>query len=197
MSVSSLEGGFTDAPIESAQAFRKVMNVMAKPGVIEDLAIASPPEPLSVAAGTLLLTLCDAQTPIFLVGEYDTPAVREWITFHCNAPFSDAPSCMFALGDWQDLLPLDQYPIGTSEYPDRSATLVVEMHELKPEGHELSGPGIKTTSQLSLPNLEHFQRNGLFYPLGLDFYFTHDDKIAALPRTTKIIGESNNAREIT
>lgn len=186
MSVTSLEGGFSDAPLESAQAFRKIMNVMAKPGLIEDLAIATPPKPLSPAMGTLLLTLCDGQTPIFLTDEYDVPAVREWITFHCNAPFSDAKTCMFAVGDWKSLLPLDQYPIGISEYPDRSTTLIVEMSELRSQGKELSGPGIKTVTQLSLPSSETFQRNALLYPLGLDFYFTCGDKIAALPRTTKV-----------
>jgi alpha-D-ribose 1-methylphosphonate 5-triphosphate synthase subunit PhnH len=186
MSLSTLEGGFTDAPTQSAQAFRKIMNVMAKPGVIENLTIAVPPKPLSPAMGTLLLTLCDAQTPIFLTGEYNSPAVREWITFHCNAPFTDAVACMFVVGDWSSLQPLDQYPIGTSEYPDRSATLVIEVDELKPQGYKLYGPGIKTTSQLSLPSLDAFQRNSMLFPLGLDFYFTCGEKIAALPRTTKV-----------
>lgn len=195
MSVSSLEGGFTDAPTESAQAFRKIMNVIAKPGLIEDLATAVPPQPLSEAMGTLLLTLCDAQTPIFLTGKYDSPAVREWITFHCNAPFSDAANCMFAVGDWSSLLPLDQYPVGTSEYPDRSATLVVEMDELISQGQELSGPGIKTIKQLSLPSLDAFQRNALLFPLGLDFYFSCGEKIAALPRTTKV-SKVTSAEEI-
>lgn len=200
MSVTSLEGGFSDAPLESARAFRKIMNVMARPGLIENLAIATPPQPLSPAMGTLLLTLCDGQTSIFLTGEYDIPAVREWITFHCNAPFADAATCMFAVGDWNSLLPLDQYPIGISEYPDRSATLIVELDELTSQGQELSGPGIKTVKQLSLPSSDGFQRNALFYPLGLDFYFTCGEKIAALPRTTKVagkvIGKVTDAEEI-
>lgn len=196
MSISSLEGGFVDAPIESAQAFRKIMNVMAKPGLIEDLTVAAPPQPLSPAMGTLLLTLCDGQTPIFLTGKYDISAVREWITFHCNAPFGDAVSCMFAVGDWNSLLPLDQYPIGTSEYPDRSVTLIVETDELISQGHDLSGPGIKTVKQLSLPETKAFQRNALLFPLGLDFYFACGDKIAALPRTTKVACQVSGAEEI-
>ncbi|MEW7009259.1 phosphonate C-P lyase system protein PhnH [Lentilitoribacter sp. EG35] len=188
MSTNSLEGGFVDAPVESAQAFRKIMNVMARPGLIEDLAVAAPPQPLSPAMGTLLLTLCDGQTSIFLAGEYDSAAVREWITFHCNAQFADAATCMFAIGNWSSLLPIDQYSIGTSQYPDRSATLIVEMDELTSHGQELSGPGIETVKHLSLPDTDAFQKNALLFPLGLDFYFTCGAKIAALPRTAKVIG---------
>ena len=185
-STSSLEGGFTDAPVEAAQSFRKIMNVMAKPGTIEELSIAVPPAPLSTAAGSLLLTLCDAQTPIYLVGKYDNPAIKQWITFHCNSPFSDAENCMFALGAWEDLQPLHDFPIGTPEYPDRSTTLIVEMEDLTAGGAELSGPGIKDTHQLSLPEVTAFQKNAMLFPLGLDFYFTSGEKIAALPRTTKV-----------
>lgn len=183
---SSLEGGFTNAPVQSAQSFRKIMNVMAKPGTIETLAVATPPVPLSAAAGSLLLTLCDAQTPIYLAGKYDNAAIKEWITFHCNSPFADAENCMFALGDWDQLQPLHSFPIGTPEYPDRSATLIVELDELSASGAELSGPGIQHTSALSLPDITAFQKNALLFPLGLDFYFTSGEQIAALPRTTKV-----------
>lgn len=183
---SSLEGGFTNAPVQSAQSFRKIMNVMAKPGTIETLAVATPPAPLSAAAGSLLLTLCDAQTPIYLAGKYDNSAIKEWITFHCNSPFADAENSMFALGDWDQLQPLHAFPIGTPEYPDRSATLIVELDELSASGAELSGPGIQYTSALSLPDITAFQKNALLFPLGLDFYFTSGEQIAALPRTTKV-----------
>lgn len=191
-STSSLEGGFTDAPVEAAQSFRKIMNVMARPGIIEELYVAVPPAPLSTAAGSLLLTLCDAQTPIYLAGKFDNAAIKQWITFHCNSPFSDAENAMFALGAWEDLQPLHDFPIGTPEYPDRSATLIVEMESLASTGTELSGPGIKDTHQLSLPDVTAFQKNAMLFPLGLDFYFTSGEKIAALPRTTKVTNNWEN-----
>ena len=186
MDSQSLEGGFSNAPQQSAQASRKIMNVMARPGIIEELSIAKPPAPLSAAAGTLLLTLCDAQTPVYLAGKYDCQPVRDWVTFHCNAPIGDAQNCMFAIGAWEELKPLDLYPLGNPEYPDRSATLIVEHDKLTNEGYDLQGPGIKDKHQLSLPETEAFQKNALLFPQGLDFYFTCEDKIAALPRTTKV-----------
>lgn len=188
MHTEALTGGFGDAPVDAARAFRGAMNAMARPGRIEDLTGAEPPAPLSVAAGVLVLTLCDAETPVYLAGDHDVPAVREWITFHTGAPFAGPEAAVFALGSWEALGPLDAYPVGTPEYPDRSTTLIVEMAELVADGAVLRGPGIKETARLSLPEVAAFQRNASAFPLGLDFFFTCGDRVAALPRTTKVEG---------
>jgi alpha-D-ribose 1-methylphosphonate 5-triphosphate synthase subunit PhnH len=50
----------------------------------------------------------------------------------------------------------------------------------------LRGPGIKDTAALQLPEIRAFQDNAKLFPLGLDFYFTAGDQLAALPRTTKV-----------
>ena len=185
MDALSLEGGFTDGPIEAAKAFRQIMTVMARPGEILDVSGAQPPAPFSIAAGTLLLTLCDPETPVYLAPSFDLPSVRDWITFHTGAPFTDAETAQFAVGAW-DEFPRSAFQIGTPEYPDRSATLIVEMDELAPAGATLRGPGIKESSTLSLPETGAFQQNAMLFPLGLDFFFTHGSSIAALPRTTKV-----------
>ena len=74
--------------IDAAQAFRAIMRAMARPGTIETVAGVAPPPPLSVAAGAVLLTLCDAETPLHLAGEADCDAVRAWVTFHTGAPLA-------------------------------------------------------------------------------------------------------------
>ncbi|MBO9448703.1 phosphonate C-P lyase system protein PhnH [Tropicibacter sp. R16_0] len=179
-------GGFSDAPIDAAHAFRAAMTVMACPGKIRTLTGAQAPAPLSQAAATLLLTLCDPETGVFLAGEADTPDVRQWLTFHTGAPLVDAGRADFAVGTWTDLQPINAYRIGTSEYPDRSATLIVECAELLQNGAVLSGPGIKDTAHLNLPDIPAFQANSTLYPLGLDFFFTSGTQVAALPRSTQI-----------
>jgi alpha-D-ribose 1-methylphosphonate 5-triphosphate synthase subunit PhnH len=90
------------------------------------------------------------------------------------------------VGTWDALLPLDSYRIGEAEYPDRSATLIVELTDLRPEGATLTGPGIRDTARLSLPETEAFRRNARLFPLGLDFFLTAGDRVAALPRTTRV-----------
>ncbi|WP_106745245.1 phosphonate C-P lyase system protein PhnH [Yoonia maritima] len=185
MQATTLEGGFGNAPLDSARAFRQIMTAVAQPGIINDVVGATPPAPLSVAAGVVLLTLCDPDTPVFLTPEFDTDDVRAWITFHTSAPLVDAAKASFAVGSWGDL-PIADFAIGTSEYPDRSATLIVEVALLNPEGAELRGPGIKGKATLSLPDTAAFQENAALFPLGLDFVFTCQNRLAALPRTTKV-----------
>ena len=181
-----LEGGFDTPSVDSARSFRGILDAMARPGTIHSLDGAAPPEPLSVAAGAVVLTLCDRSTPLFLAGEYDTPQVRQWIAFHTGAPVASPETCAFALGRWEELVPLSRYPIGTSEYPDSSATLIVQMDALLPNGATLQGPGIKDTAELALPDVTAFQANHTLFPLGLDFIFTSGTQVAALPRSTEV-----------
>lgn len=187
MHTQALEGGFQNHPIDASHAFRAVMTSMARPGYISKVTGALPPAPLSIAAGVVLLTLCDPDTPIFLAAEYDTPELRNWITFHTGAPFANPASAMFAIGRWADL-PLDALSIGTPDYPDRSVTVIVETPQLTNSGMILRGPGIKDHAVLSLPETQAFTANAQLFPLGVDFIFTCGDRLAALPRTTKICG---------
>lgn len=186
MQTQTYDGGFDAPATDSARAFRQVMQAMARPGTIHSLDGATPPKPLSMAAGAVILTLCDADTPVYLAGALECPEVRAWIAFHTGAPMAPASQCAFAVGTWSDLSPLSAYPIGTSEYPDRSATLIVETESLSNTGHTLTGPGIRDTAQLSLPEAEAFQANRRLFPLGLDFLFTCGGRVAALPRSTQI-----------
>ncbi|MGJ8605128.1 MAG: phosphonate C-P lyase system protein PhnH [Marivita sp.] len=186
MQAQMLEGGFADPATASAHVFRAIMEAMARPGTLWSLAGAAPPAPLSPAAGAALLTLCDTETPLYLAGDADCDAVRAWVAFHTGAPLVGPKDCMFALGTWEALGPLSVYPVGTSEYPDRSATLIVECSYLRTEGATLTGPGIRDTAALSLPETQAFQDNAALFPLGLDFFFTSGVRIAALPRSTKV-----------
>ncbi|MEC8582096.1 MAG: phosphonate C-P lyase system protein PhnH [Pseudomonadota bacterium] len=186
MQATALAGGYANPATQSAHAFRSVMEAMARPGTIQDIQGAVPPADVSVAAGTVLLTLCDTDTPVYLAGKADTDDVRKWLAFHTGAPLTGPTHAMFAVGDWDALIPLGSYPIGTPEYPDRSTTLIVECAELEAAGATLRGPGIKSEAALSLPETRAFQSNRALFPLGLDFIFTCGDKLAALPRSTEV-----------
>lgn len=185
MEAQTLSGGFENPAIQSAHAFRSLMEAMARPGSIQDISGAQPPAPLSQAAGAVLLTLCDTDTPVYLAGDADCDAVRAWLAFHTGAPLSGPSRAMFAVGTWAALGPISAYPVGTSEYPDRSTTLIVEQSALS-QGATLTGPGIKDTASLNLPETAAFQANRAIFPLGLDFIFTSGDQLAALPRSTEV-----------
>ncbi|WP_299293631.1 phosphonate C-P lyase system protein PhnH [uncultured Tateyamaria sp.] len=194
MQQASLAGGFADPPHQSSTAFRAIMQVMARPGRIETITGGAAPAPLSGAASSVLLTLADPDTGVHLAGAFDTQAVRDWITFQTGAPLVAAPAAQFVLGAWADI-DLTQLAIGTAEYPDRSATVIVELPALSPEGAILTGPGIRDRATLGLPgDVGVFQRNAALFPLGVDFMFTSGAQIAALPRSTKVSQCTSNQR---
>ncbi|MBC2836865.1 phosphonate C-P lyase system protein PhnH [Paragemmobacter straminiformis] len=186
MTHDALTGGFSDAPTQSARAFRAILDALSRPGTIVTVTGATPPAPLSQAAGLVLLTLADGTTPVHLAGAADTPAVRDWITFHTGAPLVAAAQATFALGTWDALAPHDRFAIGTPEYPDRAATLIVELPSLSSRGPQLSGPGIRDRATLSLPETAAFKANHALFPLGFDCILTAGNRLAGLPRSTKV-----------
>ena len=186
MDRTALQGGFAEAPVEAARAFRAALDAMARPGRIHEVAGAAPPAPLSVAAGVLLLTLADRTTPVFLAPSHDRAEVRDWLAFHSGAPVCGPAQAVFALGDWAALQPLGRFPLGTPDYPDRSVTLIVESPTLRPEGARLAGPGIRGAAALNLPELAAFADNRARFPLGFDCFLTAGARLAALPRSTRV-----------
>jgi alpha-D-ribose 1-methylphosphonate 5-triphosphate synthase subunit PhnH len=197
MTAAVLENGFADRPRQSAVAFRVALDALARPGRVGAVSGAIPPDGLSVAAGVLLLTLADAETPLWLperLRKGPHGGAAEWLRFHTNAPLAARRGqAMFAVGGWDELLPLEDWPVGEPAYPDRSATLIVEVAAL--EGGrvmDLSGPGIDCRSRLApvLPQgaAAALAANAARFPLGLDFYFTAGARLAGLPRSTRIGG---------
>ena len=186
MTPDTLIGGFADPARDASRAFRSMLTALSQPGRIETLSGAQPPAPLSAAAGTLLLVLADATTGLYLAPSHDQKPVRDWIVFHTGARLVDPQRATLALGDWPCLLPLERFAHGLPDYPDRSATLIVEMPALHPHGARLTGPGVATTASLSVPDIAAFQANRALFPRGLDFFLTAGDQIAGLPRSTKV-----------
>lgn len=180
------DGALSDPPVEAARIFRAALRAMARPGTIETVTGAAPPAPLSPAAGALVLTLCDPDTAVHLAGAHDASAVADWITFHTGAPLVAPERADFALGTWDAMMPISAYRRGTPAYPDRSATLIVEMDELSATGTRLTGPGIETEARLSLPDAAVLRENARGFPLGLDFFLVAGRRLAALPRSTRI-----------
>ena len=85
-----------------------------------------------------------------------------------------------------DLAPVSRFAIGTPDYPDRAATLVVVTDRLDDAGATLRGPGIDGAARLSLPEIAAFRANRALFPLGFDTLLTCGDRLAGLPRSTRV-----------
>lgn len=186
MSADALTGGFAAPAQDAARAFRAVLEATARPGTIHTVTGAAPPAPLSVASGVVLLTLCDTTTGLHLAGAADCPAVRAWVAFHIGSPLVAARQADFAVGRWADLQPVTRFRIGQPDYPDRAATLIVETDRLVNHGPCLTGPGIETATWLSLPETAAFRANRALFPLGFDTILTCGNRLAGLPRSTRV-----------
>ena len=194
---AALSGGFADPAPMSARAFRAVLAAMSRPGTIQRAEGAAPPAPVAPAMGLVALTLCDRETPLWLSPALATTELPDWLRFHCGAPIvADRAAAMFAFGAAEDLLPADGWPMGEAEYPDRGTTLVLDLAAFEGEALTLSGPGIQFTAALPLGPAGAAVRaltalNAGLYPLGLDLILCAGDRVAALPRTTRLSSQTS------
>jgi alpha-D-ribose 1-methylphosphonate 5-triphosphate synthase subunit PhnH len=148
------------------------------------------------AAAAIALTLFDHDTPVWLDPRLAATGVEEWLKFHTGAPVTtETAEASFALVSNGASLPaLGQLALGSSEYPDRSTTVIVQVESLS-EGraYELHGPGIDgvTTLNATVTPDDLFERlavNARLFPRGIDVVLVHDDAIVAIPRTTRLVG---------
>lgn len=180
---------FADPTRDSQACFRAVLDAMARPGrVLQVAAAMDPPPTLDAATAAVLLTLADADTPLWLDDAAD--AARDWIAFHCGAPSAAAQSATLALA--LGPVRLDVFPAGTDDAPELGATIILQVAAL---GHgarfELSGPGLAVPATLAVDGLPdgfatEWAANCALFPRGVDVILCAGDQVAALPRTVQV-----------
>ena len=185
-----IAAGFADPPHESQRVFRGVLEAFAHPGRI--VTVADAPAALGglcQATVAFLLTLADRDTPLWLAPEFDTPEVSDFIRFHAGAPIvGGRVEAGFAVLAHDQLLPFDNFSIGTDTYPDRSATLVIEVPALGVGPARIwRGPGIDGQASVAVAGLSHvfwldWAANHSLFPCGVDVVFAAGSQLLALPR---------------
>jgi alpha-D-ribose 1-methylphosphonate 5-triphosphate synthase subunit PhnH len=185
-----LTPGFAEPVLEAQRCFRAVLEAMARPGRVQVVpALPEAPAPLAPAAAAVLLTLADADTPIWLdAGE----AAAAWLRFHAGCPITAHPAEAAFLLAGAKPPALRDLALGTEEEPHRSATLVLQVAELAEDaGWRLTGPGIEHEHRLLAEGLPasfmaEWAANHALFPRGVDVILCAGDRLAALPRTTRL-----------
>jgi alpha-D-ribose 1-methylphosphonate 5-triphosphate synthase subunit PhnH len=189
--------GFVDAPIDSQRVFRTILEAMARPGTIVEVPVTvDTPSPLDPATAALLLCLVDHESPVWFDSAAASAETLAWIRFHCGCPISTDPAAAsFAVvADAAATPPLAAFHAGSDEYPDRSATIILQVASLiAGDGWTLEGPGIREQAILSVagfpPRFKEWVRaNHELFPRGVDLIFTCGAQLAALPRSTRLVG---------
>lgn len=198
---SDTGAGFADPVLSSQSVFRCVMNALARPGSVHTLTESvKAPSALMPAAAAIALALFDHDTPIWIDHRLAAdPATAAWIRFQTSAPVtSDAASAAFALiHDGMALPDFGNFALGTLEYPDRSATLIVQVDTFTADRTlVLSGPGVAGVATIQAGHLPadfvtRMQANRALFPRGVDLLLVSGTQVLALPRSTQVTAKGD------
>lgn len=189
--------GFHDAALGSQAVFRTALSALSHPGrVIEMPDVSALPRHGHGAASVLLQALVDSDCSVWLSPALAGTDAAAWLRFHTGCRWATSPAAARFLwvAEGDGLPPLSTLDAGTDEYPDQSATCVVEVGALNsPDALDvvLSGPGIAAEQTLSvhgLPNdfVAQWDANHRRFPRGVDLFLATPTHLAGLPRTTRL-----------
>lgn len=182
-------------PVQDAQhSFRRLLKAMSEPGVIVALhQLKHGWQPLNIATTSVLLTLTDNDTPVWLSTALSNDIVNQSLRFHTNAPLVDMPEqAAFAVADGEiSHAQLNALATGSAVAPETSATLVVQVPSLSGGRMlRLTGAGIAEERMIApqLPDclIHELTERPHPFPLGIDLILTCGERLLAVPRTTHV-----------
>jgi alpha-D-ribose 1-methylphosphonate 5-triphosphate synthase subunit PhnH len=185
---------FAHPVFDSQRNFRELLQAMARPAAPRIVPVpAAAPAPILPATMAVLLTLCDADTALWLQQPNDEVALH--LRFHAGVRLVQEPAdADFALiTEPSSMPPLTRFAHGDLRYPDRSATLIVQVDGFSEnDGRRFTGPGIRDVEQLAIEGLPaaFWQQRAAMraqLPLGVDLIFISGERMVALPRTTRVL----------
>jgi len=188
----TLAPGLADGVHDSQQAFRAVLDALARPGQVRRIGPALPDVALGGAMARLLLSLSDDETPVWWQSE--DANLPHWLRFHTGAGVAERPDvASFAvLADMEQMPTLADFASGTAAAPEFSSTLLIELPGLTGgPALEWRGPGIADVQRVGLQGLPfefwmQWQANHAAFPQGVDIVFTCGEDALGLPRTTRV-----------
>ncbi len=189
-----LATGFDNPVHQSQQVFRHVLQAMSRPGLVVTLPDSriAPNNGLSAAATQIALALLDFETPVWL--DSAASESREFLAFHCGCPITDAAerAQYLLFGKAQAFDRTTQIHIGTDEHPEQAATVIIDVAGiLNDGGQRLIGPGIDGVIELEVAGApaslwQRVADNATLFPRGVDLILTSGNRLAALPRSTRL-----------
>ncbi|WP_158253742.1 phosphonate C-P lyase system protein PhnH [Chromobacterium alticapitis] len=180
-------------PVDDAQqTFRAVLSAMAEPLLPRALPVLPPALPgLKASAAALLYTLADQDARVWLPALPDDTIAS--LRFYTGMRVAELPeeADFIVITTGMPLPDLMSLKAGSAEYPDRSATLLIEVDGFGADQVEGSGPGFAAPRRFGAAGLpkdfwREWQRNHARFPLGVDAMLIADTHIAGLPRSARI-----------
>ena len=189
--------GLQQPVMDSQFVFRAVLLALSRPGTIVELGrLPQPPAPLFPSTAAMLLSLCDMDTPLWLGPAMLDKETAGYFRFHCGCQLTATPehAAFAVIQDGMKLPDLTRFRVGTPEYPDRGATLIVQVDSLEcGVGWRISGPGVKGAENLDVRGLSRdfwpfFAANREKFPTGVDVLLVTKASVCGLPRSARVEG---------
>ena len=202
-SLKDIGRGFSNPTLCSQAVFRQSLVALSLPGQPQtlDLNLSNPamqvPENAHAAAAALLLALLDQDCKVWLSDGFASSHAAAWLRFHtgCTLVTNSIEADFVWIAHAHELPAFENLAQGNAQYPELSATCVVQVQDFDTaptaDAWTLSGPGVKETGYLKLVGLtDNFvsaRRNSQVHaPCGIDLFFTHNDSLIGLPRSTQV-----------
>jgi alpha-D-ribose 1-methylphosphonate 5-triphosphate synthase subunit PhnH len=191
---------FHDPALGSQAVFRAALNALSHPGRLNHMPrVTELPSHGHGSAAALLLAMVDSDCAVWFSPALANTDTAAWLRFHTGCSWAASPDlARFLWVATGDALPaLSTLAMGSDEYPDQSATVVIEVNALSENAEHgtsafnLRGPGIADMQSLSVRGLpqdfvEQWAVNHQAFPRGVDIFLTTTTQIAGLPRSTRI-----------
>ena len=194
--LQSIPAGFARPVFESQGTFRAILEAMSRPASPVALPVrAEGPRGWCGGMASVVLTLCDMDTPVWLDGQAATDDALRFLRFHCACPLVDAPAkASFAVVmSHASMPPLDTFSLGSAEYPETSTTVLLATDfavdtskTIHVMGPGVDGPGHLPQSWLPAGFVAAWHGNNSLFPRGVDVILVGQSHVVGLPRTLKM-----------
>lgn len=201
--LSGIGAGFSDLSTGSQAVFKAALQAMSHPGrLVELVHDAQVPAAGHPSSAGLLLALTDAASRLWLSPSLAAGGAAQWLRFHTGCTVVEEPgeAHLAWMAGPAEMPPLASFSQGTDEYPDRSATCILDVPALAEGGDWLlRGPGIRNQARLRVGGLParmaasfparfaaEWAANHASFPCGVDLFLAAPRLIAAMPRTARL-----------
>lgn len=181
-------------------AYRKILNSMARPGIIESLEIESTKVDMDISfyksTFLIMLILLDREVSFNVVSKdsINISSLVSQITYAKIKPVDEADYVFVMSDSCVEMLEAtcSQAKIGDLVNPNKSATIIVEFNEIKNNGDlEFTGPGIKGFNKVYISGNKSWIKARKIkneeYPLGIDVIcLDKNSNVLCIPRTTNM-----------
>lgn len=186
-------------------AYRKLLNCMSRPGVIESIEDESSKIHIDIkvlnSTLVLMLILLDSEVSFKIVSKYETEISKfvQRLTY-AKAESVEKADFIFVLKDSDNIMleeALTYAKEGDLINPHKSATVVIETNKISNEKKfSLKGPGVKDENYIDVGLneiwLEKLHEKNIEFPMGIDIVFTDvNSNLTCLPRTTRVLRKVN------